>query len=168
VYDAIRLALANHYTRIGLHYLQKAMVRKYGGRFIPKPLDGLRGLGDLGTTAPPRDEGKEIGCAIGGGATVLLSAIIGGYTAGAGAPLVGAGGAMAMQAAGCGAEQQAAQQDLAAAQAAAAAAAAAQAAQAAAVADREAAEKRKTMITVAAIGGGALLLLGVGYMIVKA
>lgn len=154
VYDAARMAIADHYVEIGLRYLQRSLKKKHGSRFVPAS------LGDT-------DEGKAIGCAVGGGTTALLAAIVGGYTAGAGAAPIGAVGTMAMTAAGCGAEQQAAQGELAATQAAAAQAQLEAARIAAESADRQAAEQRKTMVTAAAVGGGVLLLLGVGYAIIK-
>jgi len=151
VYDALRLALANYYTVVGLRWLQGRLKAKHGSRFTPVALSGLG------------DEGRDIGCAIGGGATALLAGIVGIYTGGAGTPLVGAGGTLAMTAAGCSTGQAGAQGDLAAAEAAAAAAALE-----AARLEAEAAErKRKKMITIAAIAGASVLVLGVGYMIVK-
>lgn len=155
VYDALRLAIANHYTRVGLRYLQKSLKRRFGEEFRPTALSG------------DEDEGKAIGCAIGGGATAILATVVGAYSGGTGAAPIGAAGMTAMQAAGCGAEQQAAQQELAQTQAAAAQAQLEQARLQAEAQAMQAAQQQKTMITVAAIGGGALLLFGIGYAIIK-
>lgn len=152
LYDALRLAIADYYVGVGMRYLQKKLSERHGERFIPGP------LGALG------DEGQDIGCAIGGGATALISGIVGAYTAGVGAPFVGAGGTLALTAAGCGAPGQQAAQDLAAAEAAAAAAAAL----AEAERQRLATEQRGKTIKVAAIIGGAVLGVGVlGYVVMS-
>lgn len=153
VYDALRLAVANHYTRIGLRYLQRKLKSRFGDDFRPTALSG--------------EEEEAIGCAIGGGASAILATVVGAYTGGTGAAPIGAAGLTAMQAAGCGADQQAAQQALAEAQAAAAAAELERARLAAEAEAARSAAQQKTMITVAAIGGGALLLLGIGYAIIK-
>ena len=155
LYDALRLAIADHLTRIGVMYLQSAMAEKYGSGFVPAPLQG--GLGD---------EARDIGCAVGGGATALLAAVIGGFTAGVGAPLVGAGGQLALTAAGCGAEGTAAQQGLSEAEAALAQAELDAAAETAAAEEAARQQRNKTIMTVAAVGGGVLLLGVVGYVIV--
>ena len=159
VYDALRLAIADYYSLVGLRYIQRSLKKKYGSKFTPVPLGGLGALGD---------EGQDIGCAIGGGTTALVGALVGAYTGGAGTPLVGAAGTMAMTAAGCGADAAAAQGELAASQANAAQQQL-QAAQVAAAAQAEASAARtRQIVTIGAIAGGALLLAGVGYMIVKA
>lgn len=155
VYDALRLAIADYYVIVGLRYLQDRLKAKYGDGFAPSA------LGALGTAPPPDNTGRDVGCAIGGGATVLLSAIVGAYTAGAGAPLVGAGGQIAMSAAGCGAAGQAAQGALTAAQAAAAQAELERQARA----EAEAAASRAKMIKIGVIVGGLAVAGVVGYVI---
>lgn len=161
VYDALRLSIADYYMGVGLRYIQGALKKRYGSKFIPAPLQGLGALGE------EPDEGRAIGCAVGGVTTGLLATIVGAYTGGAGAAPIGAVGTMAMGAAGCSAGAQAAQGELAASQAQLAQAQLQAAQIAAEAADRRAAEQQKMIITIAAIGGGAILLLGAAYMIVK-
>ncbi len=145
-FDALRLVAANYYTSRGMQWLKAAL--------------GPEALGALGE----EDVGKMVGCGIGGGATAILSAVVGAYTAGVGAPIVGAGGGVAMAAAGCGApssSQQAAQQAAAAQQQAQEAARLAAEAQAAE-------ERKKTYMLAGGLGLLGLVGLGLGYAIWKA
>jgi hypothetical protein len=153
LYDALRLAIADYYTAMGIDQLRSALSKKYPGRFVP-------GLGTVDNT------GRDVGCAVGGGATAILALVAGAYTAGAAAAPVMVGGSLAMNAAGCNAGSQAAQQQTADAEARAAQAALEAAAATAAAEEAARAQRNKTLLTVAAVGGGILLLGGVGYLIV--
>jgi hypothetical protein len=151
-YDAMRLAIADYYTAKGIAYLQGALAKKYPDRFVP-------GLGS-------DDTGRDVGCAVGGGATALIAGIVGAYTAGVATAPVLVGGSLAMNAAGCNAAGQQAQQQTADAEARAAQAAA-EAAAAAAAAEEAARTRRNQQLKVAAAVGGGVLVLGVvGYLIV--
>jgi hypothetical protein len=144
-FDAFRLVAANYYTGLGMQWLKSAL--------------GPEALGALGE----EDVGKMVGCGIGGGATAILSAVVGAYTAGVGAPIVGAGGGIAMAAAGCGQSAGATQQQAAEAQRQAQ-----EAARLAAEQERQAAERRKTYRLAGGLGLLSLVVLGTGYAIWKA
>jgi len=144
-YDAFRLVAANWYASMGMQWLAAQL--------------GPEALGE-------EDVGKAVGCGIGAGATAIVAAFAGAYTAGIAAPIVGAGGTMAMTAAGCGAGASNPQQ--AAQQATEAQRLAEEAAARDAAAAREAADRKKTITTVALVGVGGLVLLGAGYAIVTA
>lgn len=144
-YDAFRLVAANWYASTGMQWLAAQL--------------GPEALGE-------EDVGKAVGCGIGGGATAILAAVAGAYTAGIAAPIVGAGGTMAMTAAGCGGAAGSPQQT--SQQAAEAQRLVQEAAALEAAAARQAADRKKTITTVALVGVGGLVLLGAGYAIVSA
>lgn len=152
IYDSMRLIISDYYAQIGIEVIQAATANIYGADY---------GLGDTA---------RDIGCAITGGVTAVGGAIVGLFTGGAAAPVVGAGGMMVGESIGCNDDARRSAERLAADQAAAAQAAADAAVEVAHSEERlgvkRAEEQTKQIQTLAIVGGGLLVLLVAGYAIV--
>jgi hypothetical protein len=146
IFDAMRLAIADRLAQRGIEYIQAAASNIYGADY---------GLGEDNTA-------RDVGCAITGGTTAILSLIVGAYTAGAGAPIVGAGGGAIAGAIGCNRDALAAQQATADAQSRQAQALVEQARLAAEQEQARLAQTReRNKVLLIAGGGVAVLLVGV-------
>lgn len=147
LYDAMRLALADHYARMGIDLLRAVSAQIHGVD------QGLAGTA------------KDVGCAITGGVTAIGGLVAGIYSGGAGAGAVGAGGTTTADAIGCNDAARAHQQSIAQAQArqAQAMATAARMEAEAKVATEQ--EKTRRQQSLLLIGGGAAAVLFVGILI---
>lgn len=156
IFDSLRMVIADYYTQLGVEAIQAAMAQAYDA--------DRAGLGE--------DVGRQVGCAITGGATAIIGSILGVFTGGAGSSAAAVGGSLIGAGLDCGHDERVAQQQIAEAQARQAQAVAEQAriqAESQERLARIAAESRtKQIVTVALVGGSALVLALAGYAIVKA